>query len=278
MADANILPVSKPTVRHDRYFNMIVDSFAEAPGRAMEVRPTTPAGTAVYAIGDIHGRADLLAELHAGIAANAASRSATRRVIVYLGDYIDRGPDAAGVIDMLLDRVPAGFEPVYLIGNHERMMLDFLDEVSAGPLWLRNGGEQTLASYGITFDSAITPDLQRLRGLQGEIRYRVPQRHLEFLQNLRLLHIEGDYAFAHAGIRPGVAFEAQEETDVLWVRGLFLRSTHDHGKVVVHGHTIVPEPEVLPNRIGIDTGAWYTGRLTSLALEGIQRQLLATAS
>ena len=278
MTDANMLVASKPTARHDKYFNMIVDSFAETPARAMGVAPSAPAGTAVYAIGDIHGRADLLAELHAGIVANAAPRMAARRVIVYLGDYVDRGPDVAGVIDLLLDRVPEGFEPVYLIGNHERMMLDFLDDISSGPLWLRNGGEQTLASYGIAYDSAATPDLQRLRGLQGELRYRLPLRHLEFLQNLRLLHIEGDYAFAHAGIRPGVPFETQEESDLLWVRGLFLRSTRDHGKVVVHGHTIVPEPEVLANRIGIDTGAWYTGRLTSLALEGTQRQLLATSS
>lgn len=278
MADANILLTSKATVRHDKYFNMIVDSFAEAPGRAMGVGPATPAGTAVYAIGDIHGRADLLAELHAGIAANAARRPATRRVLVYLGDYVDRGPDVAGVIDTLLDRVPEGFEPVYLIGNHERMMLDFLDDVTCGPLWLRNGGERTLASYGIDYEPSETPDLQRLRGLQGVLRYRLPRRHLEFLQSLQLFHIEGDYAFAHAGIRPGVPFEAQEENDLLWVRGLFLRSTRDHGKVVVHGHTIVPEPEVLSNRIGIDTGAWYTGRLTSLALEGTERQLIATVS
>lgn len=257
---------------------MIVDSFAETPAREKGVLPTVPVGTAAYAIGDIHGRADLLAELHAGIAANAAGRAVTRRVIVYLGDYIDRGPDVAGVINALLDNVPPGFEPVYLIGNHERMMLDFLDDISCGPLWLRNGGEQTLISYGIAFDPAVLTDLQRLRGLQGELRYRLPERHLDFLRGLELLHIEGDYAFAHAGIRPGVPFEAQEEHDLLWVRGLFLRSTRDHGKIVVHGHTIVPEPEVLANRIGIDTGAWYTGRLTSLALEGSQLQLIATTS
>ncbi len=258
---------------------MIVDSFAEIPAGEAEktVVPTVPAGSAVYAIGDIHGRADLLAELHAGIAANAVRRGAIRRVIVYLGDYVDRGPDTAGVIEILLDGVPAGFEPVYLIGNHERMMLDFLDDPSCGPLWLRNGGEATMASYGVAYEVGEGLDLQRLRGLQGALRFHLPERHRAFLQSLQRLHVEGDYAFAHAGIRPGVPLEAQEEMDLLWVRGLFLRSTRDHGKIIVHGHTIVPEPEILPNRIGIDTGAWYTGRLTSLALEGGRRQFVATA-
>jgi len=264
---------------HDRYFNMIVDSFAADPGSAGD-KPRTyavPAETAVYAIGDIHGRSDLLAELHAGIATNAASRNVTRRVIVHLGDYVDRGPDSKGVIDRLLDAIPAGFESIALLGNHERMMLDFLEDASIGPLWLRNGGDATMLSYGVAYDAKGGFDLQRLRGLQGELRHRLPERHLAFLLGLRLLHVEGDYAFVHAGIRPGVDLEAQEEMDLLWVRGLFLRSEHDHGRMIVHGHTIVPEPEILPNRIGIDTGAWYTGRLTTLALEGSRRHLLATA-
>jgi serine/threonine protein phosphatase 1 len=279
MAHTDMLAGSKLTPRHDRYFNMIVDSFAANPGQTGD-RPGThsvPAGVAVYAIGDIHGRSDLLAELHAAIAADAARQDATRRVIVHLGDYVDRGPDSPGVIDRLMDSIPAGFESIALLGNHERMMLDFLEDASLGPLWLRNGGEATVASYGVLYDAKQTFDLQRLRGLQGELRFRLPERHLGFLRGLRLLHVEGDYAFAHAGIRPGVDLEAQEEMDLLWVRGLFLRSDRDHGKMIVHGHTIVPDPEVLPNRIGIDTGAWYTGRLTSLALHGSQRRLLATA-
>jgi serine/threonine protein phosphatase 1 len=258
---------------------MIVDSFAATPhrDRGNPGLPAVPADTAVYAIGDIHGRSDLLAELHAGIVADAASRGATRRVIVHLGDYVDRGPDSAGVVYRLLDAVPDGFDSICLLGNHERMMLDFLEDASAGPLWLRNGGDATLASYGVAYETKESFDLQRLRGLQGELRHRLPERHLAFLRGLRLVHIEGDYAFVHAGIRPGVALEAQEEMDLLWVRGLFLRSDRDHGKIIVHGHTIMPEPEIMPNRIGIDTGAWYTGRLTSLALEGSQRHLLATS-
>jgi len=254
---------------------MIVDSFAASPGR--EGDRAVPADTAVYAIGDVHGRADLLAQLHAAIAADAEARGVSRRVLVHLGDYVDRGPDSAGVIYRLLDAIPAGFESLCLLGNHERMMLDFLEDASMGPIWLRNGGDATLTSYGMAYDPKGGFDLPRLRGLQGELRHRLPERHLRFLANLQLLHIEGDYAFAHAGIRPGVALEAQEEMDLLWVRGLFLRSEVDHGKVIVHGHTIIPEPEFLPNRIGIDTGAWYTGRLTCLALHGSERHLLATS-
>jgi serine/threonine protein phosphatase 1 len=257
---------------------MIVDSFAATPGQTEDKPRSTavPAGTAVYAIGDIHGRSDLLAELHQGIVADAARRDVTRRVIVHLGDYVDRGPDSAGVLYRLLDAPLDGFESICLLGNHERMMLDFLEDPSVGPIWLRNGGDATMASYGVAYDPKGGFDLQRLRGLQAELRFRLPERHLTFLRGLRLLHVEGDYAFAHAGIRPGIELEAQEEMDLLWVRGLFLRSERDHGKMIVHGHTIVPEPEILPNRIGIDTGAWYTGRLTSLVLEGSQRRLLAT--
>jgi serine/threonine protein phosphatase 1 len=257
---------------------MIVDSFAASPGQGGDRRgPSVPGDTAVYAIGDIHGRSDLLAELHAAIAADAATRQVSRRVLVHLGDYVDRGPDSAGVIYRLLDALPPGFESVCLLGNHERMMLDFLEDPSTGPLWLRNGGDATVASYGVTYDPKGGFDVQRLRGLQGGLRHRLPERHQRFLNGLYLLHVEGDYAFAHAGIRPGVALEAQEEMDLLWVRGLFLRSEVDHGKIIVHGHTIIPEPEILPNRIGIDTGAWFTGRLTCLALHGGQRHLMATS-
>ena len=259
---------------------MIVDSFAAHPGHHGDRPvPAVSADTAVYAIGDIHGRTDLLAELHAAIVADAASRRVSRRVLVHLGDYVDRGPDSAGVLYRLLDAMPEGFESVCLLGNHERIMLDFLEDPSMGPLWLRNGGDATLASYGVAYDAkqADRFDLRRLRDLQGELRHRLPERHSRFLRGLQLLHTEGDYAFAHAGIRPGVVLEAQEEMDLLWVRGLFLRSEQDHGKIIVHGHTIMPEPEILPNRIGIDTGAWYTGRLTCLALHGSERHLLATS-
>lgn len=241
--------------------------------------PAVPAGTAVYAVGDIHGRADLLADLHRRIeAASDRGSVADRRLIVYLGDYVDRGEDSAGVVDLILDQVPPGFEVVALLGNHERLMLEFLDDVRRGPLWLRNGGDATLASYGVDPGRGAYLDAGPLLALQAGLRERLPERHLEFLRSLRLTHAEGDYFFAHAGVRPGVALEEQQEEDLIWIRDLFLNSKADHGRIVVHGHTIRPEPEFRPNRIGIDTGAYYTGHLTCLALEGTKRRIISTAS
>lgn len=240
--------------------------------------PAAPAGTAIYAIGDIHGRADLLGEMHRRIAADAQDSAAERRVLVYLGDYIDRGPHSAGVIDLVLDDTPAGFEVVPLLGNHERLMLEFLDNVRHAALWLRNGGDATLQSYGIEPGVGPHVDVAPLLDLQMALVECLPARHLEFLQSLRLHHAEGDYFFAHAGVRPGVALESQREEDLIWIRELFLNSPADHGRVVVHGHTIRPEPEFRPNRIGIDTGAYYTGHLTCLALEGTKRRIISTAS
>lgn len=244
------------------------------------VEPAVPPGTAVYAIGDIHGRVDLLAELHRRIEAASERRSAVdRQVIVYLGDYVDRGAASAGVIDLILDRAPAGFEVVTLLGNHERLMIEFLDDVRRGPLWLRNGGDATLASYGVDAgDAGAYLDAKPLLALQAALRAQLPPRHLEFLQDLKLAHAEGDYVFVHAGVRPGVALEAQQEEDLIWIRELFLNSTADHGAVIVHGHTIRPDPEFRPNRIGIDTGAYFTNNLTCLALEGTKRRIISTAS
>jgi serine/threonine protein phosphatase 1 len=240
--------------------------------------PVVPSRTAVYAIGDIHGRADLLAELHGRIAADPERGDVDRRVLVYLGDYVDRGENSAGVIDLILDQAPAGFEVVPLLGNHERLMLEFLDDIRRGLLWLHNGGDATLVSYGVDPGDGVYLDAKPLLAMQAALRERLPGRHLEFLQQLGLAHVEGDYFFAHAGVRPGVALADQREEDLIWIRDLFLNSKADHGKVVVHGHTIRPEPEVRPNRIGIDTGAYVTGHLTCLALEGTKRRIISTGA
>ena len=238
--------------------------------------PAVPPGTAVYAIGDIHGRADHLELVHRRIADDPERGDATRRVIVYVGDYVDRGVASAGVIDLILADAPAGFEKVALLGNHERLMLDFLEDAGRGPVWMRNGGDATLRSYRIDPGPGPHLDPAALAGLQTSLQKRLPDRHREFLRTLRLMHEEGDYVFVHAGIRPGVPLAAQTEEDVIWIRDLFLRSPVDHGRVVVHGHTIAPEPEFHPNRIGIDTGAYYTGHLTCLALEGTKRRIIST--
>jgi serine/threonine protein phosphatase 1 len=238
--------------------------------------PTTPPGTSVYAIGDIHGRLDLLLRLHELIAADAARSRAQRRVLVYIGDYIDRGPDSAGVIDLLLDRPLRGFEIVHLLGNHEDTLLQFPDDMTVGPSWLTYGGVQTLASYLIEVQPGSWRDERELRRLQGEVRRRVPRRHVDFMRSLSLTHVEGDYLFVHAGIRPGIPLERQERDDLLWIRDEFLHSSEDHGKIVVHGHTISEVPELQPNRIGIDTGAFHTDRLTCVVLDGTSTAFLHT--
>ena len=236
----------------------------------------TPPGTRLYAIGDIHGRLDLLLRLQALIAADAARSSAPRRVLVYIGDYIDRGPDSAGVLDLLLDRPLPGFEIVHLLGNHEDTLLQFPDDMTVGPSWLTYGGVQTLESYDIEVPPSSWRDEREIRRLQGEVRKRVPRRHVEFMRSLSLMHVEGDYLFVHAGIRPGIPLERQERDDLLWIRDEFLRSSADHGKIVVHGHTISEAPVVQSNRIGIDTGAFHTDRLTCVVLEGSSRTFLHT--
>lgn len=231
--------------------------------------PAVPDGLALYAVGDIHGRADLLDRLHAAIRADAETRPAVERRIVYLGDYIDRGEDSAGVIDRLVAGPPPGFAAVHLCGNHEDFLLRFLADASVAPHWLHNGGDATLASYGL----AVERDWVRL---QRNLRRALPRRHLAFLEGLALSHAAGGYLFVHAGIRPGLPLDRQRREDLLWIRGEFLDSSVPHGPVVVHGHSIAGEPEIRANRIGIDTGAYMSGRLTCLALEGAARRFIRT--
>lgn len=238
-------------------------------------QPAVPPGTRVYAIGDVHGCAGLLDQLHGAILADAAQAPARRRVAVYLGDYVDRGADSAGVIDLLLDDPLPGFERVFLKGNHEDFMLRFLGEPRHGPLWLMNGGGATLASYGVC-DSDIRRPGDRIVQLHDAFRSRLPARHLEFLRRLDLVHQEGDYLFVHAGVRPGVPLGVQTEEDLLWIREPFLSSGEDLGCVVVHGHTPVEAPEVCVNRINVDTGAVWTGTLTAAVLYGAERRFLHT--
>lgn len=227
-------------------------------------------GTRVYAIGDIHGRLDLLMTLREQIADDARAAGAADNVLVYLGDYVDRGPDSRGVLDALIGAPLPGFRTIHLKGNHEVLLLAFLAEPErAAKVWLHNGGEETLASYGIS-----------TRGSADEVRAAfaaaLPPPHLTFLQGLALHHVEGGYLFVHAGIRPGVPLERQVEEDLLWIRGPFLNSTADHGHLVVHGHTPADEPAIRPNRIGIDTWAYATGTLSCLVLWDAERRILRT--
>lgn len=226
-----------------------------------------PEDSRVYAVGDIHGRLDLLEDLHDAILADAETCAVPRKVIVYLGDYIDRGPTPEGVIDCLINSALPGFERVHLIGNHEAFMLQFLTDEGAMKSWLMNGGDSTLRSYGIEpYAAHITEE--RPKWIRGELESRLPKAHKRFLSELKVSHEEGDYLFVHAGVRPGIEIDDQDPYDMIWIREPFLSAKEDFGKIVVHGHTPTGKPTCRSNRIGIDTGAVFGGVLTALVLEG----------
>jgi serine/threonine protein phosphatase 1 len=236
-----------------------------------------PPGHAVYAVGDIHGRADLLETLLRRIAAESEHRpdDATRSLI-FLGDYIDRGALSYSVVERLLQDPLPGFTTVRLLGNHEEAMLEFLEGRSDGRDWLSFGGLETLLSYGVPI-RGFPDTAQRAAALRDGLREAVPHAHLDFLRTCTLHHTIGDYVFVHAGVRPGVALEEQSRADLLWIRDDFLRDRSPlPGKVVVHGHTISDLPQDLGHRINIDTGAFASGRLTCLALRGARRQFIST--
>ena len=243
-------------------------------------RPRVPPGSRVYAVGDIHGRSDLLWRLHRLIAADAESAGGMRKVVVYIGDYVDRGPDSEGVIDMLIEKPLEGFECRHLKGNHEDFMVEFMETGAHADSWILNGARATMESYGVDFHELTqgTPMVTAniLLAARHEFVGLVPDSHKAFLAGLALHHVEGDYLFAHAGVRPGVPLAAQRAHDLMWIREEFLESDADHGRVVVHGHTIRDRPVVRPNRIGIDTGAFSTNRLTALVLEDDARRFLTT--
>jgi serine/threonine protein phosphatase 1 len=239
------------------------------------VPPVAPADTRIYAIGDIHGRVDLLGRLHDLIKEDSANSPPARLVVIYLGDYVDRGETSKTVIDLLLDEPLEDFEAIFLKGNHEEMMLGFMENAGVGAMWLHNGGDATAYSYGVRMDSPSTMD-HRYFEMQQALCEKVPDRHLAFLRNLDLYHTEGDYLFVHAGVQPGMPLEEQTSQDLLWIRHEFITSREDHGHCVVHGHTIFTEPEIRPNRIGIDTGAYYTNVLSCVVLEGTEQRLIQT--
>ncbi len=242
--------------------------------RLRAARAEVPPGSRLYAIGDVHGCAGLLKRLHGLIEQDAAAHPGSRKLAIYLGDYIDRGPDSRGVIELLLTEPLPGFEFVFLKGNHEDSLLRFLEDSKIGPAWLAYGGDATLHNYAIRAPDPADPDA--LLAAQRNLAANAPTEHLEFLRRCRLYHVEGDYAFVHAGFRPNVTIEQQSEEDMLWIREEFTLSRADFGKVVVHGHSITGRPDTRHNRIGIDTGAYATGMLTCVVLEGAERSFLTT--
>jgi serine/threonine protein phosphatase 1 len=230
---------------------------------SQSIAASTPANTRIYAVGDIHGRADLLIDTIARIEDDLKRRPIQHAVEVYLGDYIDRGPDSKTVIDLLAFRLVEN-RAICLRGNHEAMLDDFLKDPDCLRHWRQLGGMQTLASYGICPRSRLEADAD----LQKRFRGSFPRTHDLFLQCLHHKFCCGDFLFVHAGIRPGIPIDQQDPDDLMWIRHEFLDSVQKHEKFVVHGHTPVPHPDIRSDRINIDTGAWHTGTLTCIAIEG----------
>ena len=233
-----------------------------------------PEGICVYAIGDIHGRLDLLSALMAQITIDAA-RFDERKILVFLGDYIDRGESSKGVIDFLLTGLPQDMETIFLRGNHEDALLRFLEEdLMAGSRWMQFGGVAALASYGV--DAHRSGGAKDLDSIRVELIDRLPETHQAFLESTRFSTIIGDYYFVHAGLRPGVPLENQTPEIMMSIRDVFLSTPYDYGKRIIHGHSISETPDVLPYRIGIDTGAYASNRLTTLRLRGSTIKFLRT--
>lgn len=272
--------------------------------------PKVPDGMRLYAVGDIHGRADLLEQLLGLIAADAAQHPAQACWLLFLGDYVDRGPQSREVLELLTrlwqrgfaaaaqsadpgdqaestgtgppggadaaadpERAPEALSCGFLMGNHEQSMLHFLADPLGAAQWLEYGGLETLASYGV---AAPAPDFDGLMEAGAALRAAVPAHHLAFLEGLELSRQFGDYLFVHAGIRPGVPIEDQEPADLLWIREPFLSHQKPHPLMIVHGHQIRDGVDLRLNRIGIDTGAYATGCLSCLVLDGAERWLIDT--
>ena len=234
-------------------------------------KPSIPEGHRIYAIGDVHGCADLLDALLARIDADLARRPIAQSTQIFLGDYIDRGPHSRQVIDLLIAR-RREHKALFLKGNHELYMLEALSERSISPEWLQMGGASTLVSYGVT--PSRRPDPSADREVAIAFGEAIPESHRKFIESLALAFTCGDFFFTHAGVRPGIALQMQHQQDLLWIREDFLLHEDDFGKVVVHGHTPTMLPDIRPNRINVDTGAYATGRLTCLVLEGSEISFL----
>ncbi len=251
-------------------FSSFTSLFRRLPAEAI---PALQAGRRIYAVGDIHGFADRLESLLGMIVADLAASPSVEAEMVFLGDYIDRGPNSAAVLDRLSRQdVPLAF--VALRGNHEALLLDALADPAGMAHWCRSGGDATLASYGIDLERhASRKALTRARTALLE---RMPDPHRRFLADTALHYVASPYTFVHAGLRPGVPLDRQSVDDLLWIRDEFFRAASQVDGVVVHGHTPRPQPENEPHRINVDTGVFKFGTLTCVVLEGADRRFLST--
>jgi serine/threonine protein phosphatase 1 len=243
----------------------------ESSSSRKKQRPRVPDGVRIYAIGDIHGRADLLDDMFKRIDANLASNPTLHGIEVFLGDYIDRGPASREVLDRLVARKRTN-RTVFLKGNHETYITEFVTNPLLLEDWQRLGGLETLMSYGIK--PSINASAAEQARLAAAFDQALPQSHRRFVGDLKSSFTCGDFYFVHAGVRPGIPLAKQREEDLLWIRSEFLNCEDDFGKIIVHGHTPVLRPDFRPNRINIDTGAYATGRLTCLILENDEMHLV----
>jgi serine/threonine protein phosphatase 1 len=255
------------------------------PDRRGETKPVhlagppacVPHGRRVYAVGDIHGRADLLMRLLDDLRADARQGEYEGRpILVFLGDYVDRGFQSKDVINVLLSNMVSPFETYFLKGNHEQAMLQFLSDPAIGPRWAEYGGAETLVSYGVQPPRTRT-SLDEWTQASNGLQEALPAEHLRFLKNLDLSVRIGDYVFVHAGVRPGVPLDQQREQDLLWIREDFLSDRRVLGAVIVHGHTPIQKPYRDGRRIGLDTGAYLSGKLTAARFEHDSVEFIMTA-
>lgn len=253
---------------------MISKLFRPKPKVTAPTAPAVPPGTVVWAVGDIHGRFDLLLPLVEALAADLHGSAAERKMVIFLGDYIDRGPDSRGVLRLLagLSR-SQGVEWRFLKGNHEQAMLEFLQDPSKGARWCEYGGDRALRSWDLRVPE-MAHRTEAWARVAADLRHKLTATELGFLEDLELSVTVGDYFFAHAGARPGVALDRQTSEDLMWIRQPFLESRTGFEQVVVHGHTPTTGVQADHRRIGIDTKAYDSGVLSALRLEGRERTLL----
>ncbi|TPK92627.1 serine/threonine protein phosphatase [Mesorhizobium sp. B2-4-12] len=239
-----------------------------------------PDGMRLYAIGDVHGRYDLLSAMHRRIENELEYAPSSDWRIIHLGDYTDRGPESKSVIDFLIEAQKRDPRNLMLAGNHDIGFLEFLDVPEPDGLFMGNGGIQTAQSYGVTLSAGngwFGRAEAALRQGHAALVDAVPQSHIDFLRSLPFSVTFGDFFFCHAGIRPGVPLDQQSPADLIWIRDLFHHHSGLYPKIVVHGHTPVPEAEVMVNRVNVDTLAWQSGKLTALVVDGADKRILEMA-
>ncbi|MET3793910.1 metallophosphoesterase [Aquamicrobium terrae] len=235
-----------------------------------------PQGLRLYAVGDVHGRLDLLEAFHRHVAAEIEADAPPDWRVVHLGDYTDRGPDSKGVLAFLAEAQARDTRNVLLAGNHDLGLLEFIDRPEPYGLFMTNGGIETAASYGVHWSRFGFPveDQAALSAFHAALLAAMPPAHIDLLRSLTTSFACGDFFLCHAGVRPGIALERQSRDDLVWIRGEFHHHSGLYPKVIVHGHTPVAAVEVKPNRVNLDTGAYYTGRLSAMAVEAGDKRLL----